>query len=69
VIGDKDWPSLMCNGGLKGVEEAKNKATVNIISQTETDGIVGGHYFIQPDYQDAIRTIVKTRVEGVYEIY
>jgi hypothetical protein len=59
----------MCNGGLKGVEEAKNKATVVIIPQTETDGIAGGHYFVQPEYQNELKKIISNNIEKFYEIY
>ena len=41
VIGSKDWPSIVCNGGMKKIEKAKESAKIEMIPQTETDGIIG----------------------------
>lgn len=70
MIGSKDWPSQVCNGGMKGIEEAKNNgADVRIIPQTETQTGIGGHYFIQPDYQSEISKFIKKEISNEYEIY
>jgi hypothetical protein len=69
VIGDKDWPSRVCNGGESGIESAKERATVEIIEQNETDGVLGGHYFKQPEYQDKISRIINEKIANKYEIY
>ena len=69
LIGDKDWPSQTYHGGLGDIEKAKNRANIEIITQNETEGVVGGHYFLQPDYQDKIRETAKRELLNVYEIY
>ncbi len=69
VIGSEDWPSRVCNGGLNGIERAKERADVEVIHQTETDGILGGHYFMQPDYQDKINEYINNEIVNKYEIY
>ena len=69
VIGSKDWPSKVCNGGVGGIEKAKETANVKMIQQTETEGVVGGHYFLQPDYQDKIKGLFVAEIVGEYEIY
>jgi hypothetical protein len=69
VIGDKDWPSRVCNGGESGIESAKERATVEIIEQNETDGVLGGHYFKQPEYQQRIVYIINKEIATEYEIY
>jgi hypothetical protein len=70
VIGDQDWPSKLCNGGLSGIENAKDEgATVYLIPQEETQTGLGGHYFVQPNYQDRIGVILKTEIIKDYEIY
>ena len=69
VIGAKDWPSKMVLGGLDAIEKAKNRANIILVDQEETDGIVGGHYFLQPDYQRKIADILKEEIIGNYEIY
>ena len=69
IIGDKDWPSQTCHGGLSGIERKKDTAYIEIIPQTETDGIVGGHYFLQQDYQKEIQNTIKTKIAKEYEIY
>lgn len=69
IIGDKDWPSKVCNGGDKGIEEAKSRATIEIISQTESEIGLGGHYFMQPDYQREVSRFIADKIRGEYEIY
>ena len=62
VIGDKDWPSQVCNGGRDGIERARGKADVEIISQEEVDFVLGGHYFKQSDYQEKIKSIYQRKI-------
>ncbi len=69
VIGSKDWPSILCNGGMRGIENAKKSANITIIEQTDTDGVVGGHYFLQTEYQKSIVNIFKKEVVDEYEAY
>ncbi len=69
IIGDKDKGSQLCNGGLSGIEKAKDRTDVRVIPQTETQKWVGGHYFIQPNYQEAILDYLKDEVINKYEIY
>ena len=69
VIGNKDWPSITCNGGLDGIREKSEKATVTIISQEQTQIGVGGHYFMQPDYQNTIKEVIYEEIKGEYEVY
>lgn len=69
VIGDKDWPSITCNGGIDGIEAAKARANIEMIGQNETKAVLGGHYFIQPEYQDELKTVIKDRISNKYEIY
>ena len=58
IIGDKDWPSRVCNGGQSGIERASENATIDIISQNETQGIIGGHFFIQKEYQKTAKDVI-----------
>lgn len=67
VIGDKDWPSKFCNGGESGIEEAKKTAKVEMIEQTETEPGIGGHYFIQSDYQKRVADILMEDIFPNYE--
>lgn len=70
VIGDKDWPSISCNGGMDKIEAAKQSgATIEIIPQTEEQPRIGGHYFMQPNYQDAISEFIEDEITADYEIY
>lgn len=69
IIGDKDKGSQICNGGLKGIEKNKEKADVDVIPQTETLKWIGGHYFMQPDYQTKISEFLNDKVVNEYEIY
>lgn len=70
IIGDKDWPSQLCNGGLSKIEKAKNEGTnVYLIPQNETQGVIGGHYFMQQDYQHEISEVLKKEIIIEYEIY
>lgn len=70
VIGDKDWPSHVCNGGLSNIEKSKESGVrIFIIPQSETQGLLGGHYFMQLDYQKRISDIIKTEIEKAHEIY
>lgn len=70
VIGDKDWPSQVCNGGMGGIEAAKQKGTkIEIIPQTEIQTGIGGHYFVQPDYQIEISKFINNELITEYEIY
>lgn len=68
VIGNKDWPSISCNGGPKGIDNAKDVATIELIPQTETQTVIGGHYFVQPDYQQKVSEILRNELNQ-YEIY
>ena len=68
VIGDKDWPSISCVGGTKGIDAAKGGATIEFISQTETQAVIGGHYFVQPQYQLRVSEILQYDLKQ-YEIY
>lgn len=68
-IGDKDWPSQLCNGGMAGIEATRERAKVIIIPQKEIKSLVSGHYSEQPDYQDQISTILEKEVENEFEIY
>lgn len=67
VIGSKDWPSKFCNGGEAGITEAQKVANIEIIEQTETMPNIGGHYFIQPDYQKRVAEILMGEVFNTYE--
>lgn len=69
IIGDKDKGSLISNGGLSEVEKAQEDERVVLIEQKETQDWIGGHYFMQPDYQEAILNHLKKNVSGNYEIY
>ena len=69
IIGDKDWPSLTCNGGTQGILAAGEKANIIKIPQTETKIGIGGHYFLQPDYQDKINEIITDEVAGNYDVF
>lgn len=69
IVGDKDWPSKLCNGGDKGLREAEQNADIKTIKQTETEPLVGGHYFVQQDYQKEIKKVMEDNVIGQYEIY
>ncbi len=69
AIGDKDWPSKICNKGLAGIEAAKVNAEVEVVKQGETEVGLGGHYFMQQDYQDLISEIINGTIIGKYEIY
>lgn len=69
IIGSKDWPSKICNGGENGILEAQKDAYIDIVPQTETESMVGGHYFLQPDYQGKLAEIIKKDISTNYEIY
>ncbi len=69
VIGSKDWPSILCNGGMGKIERTMDFAKIEMILQSETDGVVGGHYFLQPEYQKTVGEIVKMEIINKYEIY
>jgi hypothetical protein len=69
VIGEKDWASRACNGGERAINAAGEHATIHMIPQAETESIVQGHYFMQPDYQDKIYDILQKDIIGVYEMY
>lgn len=70
IVGDKDWCSQICNGGKSAINSARNKGVpVEIIHQMETETGVGGHYFIQPEYQQRITEYLKDSVFGTYKIY
>ena len=69
IIGDKDRASQLCNGGMAQIEKAKCKAIIQIITQSETQGLLGGHYFMQSDYQDKISKYIKNQVKRNYEIH
>ncbi|MBU6383955.1 MAG: hypothetical protein KGR16_06545 [Verrucomicrobia bacterium] len=69
VIGDKDWPSISCNGGISGIEAAQDKANIEVVIQNETEKVIGGHYFTQPDYQGKITEILMQKITKTYDIY
>lgn len=69
VIGDKDWPSKICNGGMNTIEKAGDRAEIDIIEQNKTLPGIGGHYIMQPEYQNAIKQFIKDSVKPNYEIY
>jgi hypothetical protein len=69
IIGEKDWPSRVCNGGTSGLDRKSEHAEIRMIPQTETKAIIGGHYFTQPDYQKRIEDIISKEIQGKYEIY
>jgi len=72
VIGDKDQASLRTNwpvGGLDSATKAAENGNIEIIPQKQTDGILGGHYFQQTEYQDKINTIINKEIVKKYEIY
>ncbi len=68
VIGNKDYPSKLCNGYFKSVIEREN-ANVRFIPQEQTKPFVFGHYFEQPDYQSMVELIISKEISGDYEIY
>jgi hypothetical protein len=69
IIGDKDWPSINCNGGIDKIMEKSSEATILMIPQNETKLGVSGHYFVQPEYQEEIQRLINLEIKGVYEIY
>lgn len=69
VIGSEDWPSRLCNGGESGIERKSENANIDIIDQKKTDGILGGHFFMQPEYQKEIGEILNKIKNEKYEIY
>lgn len=69
IIGDKDKGSQLCNGGLNRVKTAQEDGKVNLIPQTTAQEWIGGHYFMQPDYQEAISDYLIDEVINKYEIY
>lgn len=67
IIGDKDWPSLHCNGGKSGVEFAKrNGVDVQMIEQNEKPFC--GHFFTQDEYQEKIAEFIEDK-KRQYETY
>jgi RHS repeat-associated protein len=68
LIGNKDWPSIVCNGGRGSIERAKDWASVKFVPQNKTQFGIGGHYNNQPDYQNSIRGIINDHIKGSYEI-
>jgi hypothetical protein len=58
LIGDKDWPSRLCNGGEAGLLKKAALAQIEIVPQEEVRRGIGGHYFVQPQYQMAIAKIL-----------
>jgi len=54
---------------MSGIEATKGRANIEIIQQTETKTGLGGHYFIQPDYQFEISKYIKTKIRNNNEIY
>ncbi len=69
IIGDKDKGSQLSNGGLRGVQKAQERGDAFLIPQNETKEWIGGHYFMQPNYQEAISGYLKLNVINKYEIY
>ncbi len=61
--------SGLCNGGMREVGKASESAHVMVIPQTETEGIVGGHYFLQTDYQNKAKYIFETEIVNRYDVY
>jgi len=68
VIGDKDWPSLKVNGDT-AIAQATEQGVLEIIPQNETLDGIGGHYSVQPDYQDKIFDITENKIIVKYEFY
>ena len=68
LIGEKDWPSITCNGGRASIEKAKNWASIRWVPQNETKFGIGGHYNNQSDYQKRISEIINDEIKGNYEI-
>ena len=69
IIGKKDWPSIECNGGKKGIAKAREKAIIRLIPQKQVDPVIGGHYFMQSDYQIEVNDVVSEDICVSYEIY
>ena len=69
LCGDKDRASVIANGGNSCFEKAEGRKLVQIVPQGETRPCIGGHYNIQPDYQDRIKWIIDKQICGIYEIY
>lgn len=69
IIGDKDIGSKICLGGLSGIKKAQEYGRVVLIEQNETQAWIGGHYFMQPDYQKAILDYLRTKILKNYEIH
>ena len=69
IIGKKDLACRLSNGGKKGIKAAKQNASVVVIPQEETQGLIGGHYFSQPEYQETILKIFERCIADFYEIY
>lgn len=69
IIGEKDWPSITCNGGNEGIQEKMKIANVEIIPQTEQKFFIGGHYILNKDYQNRISKTVYQQIVIEYEIY
>ena len=68
LIGSKDWPSKVCNGGKTGIQEASETATIIPVKQTETQFLIGGHYFTQPEYLEKIADLITKKIATEYEI-
>ena len=68
LIGTKDWPSKICNGGEVGIEHASETAKIVPVKQTETQFLIGGHYFTQPEYLKEIAKTITSMIAGEYEI-
>lgn len=69
IIGNKDLASQVCNGLLFGIGKENPNASVEIICQGETQPNVGGHYFMQADYQFEISKIINNNIVGKYEVF
>lgn len=69
IIGDKDWPSILCNGGREAIDRAVDRREASLIPQYETKPVIRGHYFQQPDYQNEIQYTIFTKLKGTYEIH
>ena len=68
LIGTKDWPSKICNGGAIGIKNASETANILPVKQTETQFLIGGHYFTQPEYLKEIAKTITSMIAGEYEI-
>ncbi|MBS0624510.1 MAG: hypothetical protein JSS32_00495 [Verrucomicrobia bacterium] len=68
IVGKKDWASLSCIGGEKGIKNLSETSTIHLIDQFETEGFTGGHYFKQNEYQKEIKNTI-SQLKNNYEFF